>query len=235
LAFGATSFALLAFSLSQEFDFPVITIWLAVIGVCFVVGGYRYGKKVRAALYCSFSMLPSALGAWVSILSSNWTGSSAILDTVFYQTPGPWVKDAMAILAFAAGLGVISGFLRHLSSATRDDNQATISAAKAFGYTASIFLLILVWLVVHAVWAGGAGTAICLVIYSVVGIGAYLFGSIRERSGIQLYGTILTLGVAGRLLFIDVWTLDTPYRIAAFISVGAVLLLASRVRNFWKG
>jgi uncharacterized membrane protein len=118
-------------------------------------------------------------------------------------------------------------FFVGMQLADAGDDTNTDAALITFG---SLYGLSLVWLVTHTVFGDQLGTAVSLVLYTVIGLLLY-FGGIKTKDEYaRLFGGILVGGVITRLILVDVWELELIMRIIAFFVIG-VLLLATAFFN----
>ncbi|GIW65632.1 MAG: hypothetical protein KatS3mg094_151 [Candidatus Parcubacteria bacterium] len=89
----------------------------------------------------------------------------------------------------------------------------------------SIYLYILLWLSLHAgINNDNIATGIALVIYTIIGLTAYLYGTSSQTRGLYIYGGSLIGAVVLRLLLVEVWKMQLEWRIVVFFSVGILLM-----------
>ena len=95
-----------------------------------------------------------------------------------------------------------------------------------FFYVAgSFYWYLLLWLSLHA---GGAvqdtATFYALVVYTIIGVGCYVYGNWQGSKGMLWYGGSLLCFVVLRLLVVDVWSMALNGRIITFFLIGALLV-----------
>ena len=90
----------------------------------------------------------------------------------------------------------------------------------------------LVWLITHSIFASDDyAVTVALFIYTVVGLVCYRLGSLRGQKDVKLGGIILLSLVVIRLLLIEVWVMDTFWRIITFLGVGALFIVTALVER----
>ena len=121
----------------------------------------------------------------------------------------------LAILLIPAEVRFASRFLSADLTVARARGRA-ISAALAAG---SFWLWVTCWCDWHG-YQNQLTIAWSLVAFAVLGAGLAL----RERV-YRIGGFAILVLALGRIFLVDVWALETIYRILSFLSLGAVLLL----------
>jgi hypothetical protein len=62
--------------------------------------------------------------------------------------------------------------------------------------------------------------------YTVIGLATYLTGDMQKRKIMYRFGLFLLIFVVGRLLIVDIWTMELTTRIITFFLIG-ILFMAS--------
>jgi uncharacterized membrane protein len=88
----------------------------------------------------------------------------------------------------------------------------------------SVVVYALLWRIMMLLLPESLAVMVALVIYTVIGIGAYVSGLREQQRALQLYGGCLIGFVTLRLLFIDVWELEMAGRITTFALIGMLLM-----------
>ena len=100
----------------------------------------------------------------------------------------------------------------------------------------SIYAYILLWLSLHATIVDkDTATMICLVVYTLIGLGAYVYGKLSEQKGLSYYGGVLLGFTIAHLLLIDVWNMELSGRIITFFIVGALLMTTAFIGKKKQG
>lgn len=120
--------------------------------------------------------------------------------------------------------------LRFLTYTTEDEAEKGI--VRRFAVTlfalSGIFSTIIVWLIAHVLSPDeGMAVTIALFVYTIVGLGLYIEGSRRVSVALKYSGMSLLVVVIARLGLIDVWTMEILWRIATFLGIGILFMLAA--------
>ena len=175
--------------------------------------------KLRAPLaYVLVATVAGILPLWMSLGSmqiSLWGGS--ILQP---HATGLYLMTALMII-----IG-----LRFLTYTTEDEAEKGI--VRRFAVTlfalSGIFSTIIVWLIAHVLSPDeGMAVTIALFVYTIVGLGLYIEGSRRVSVALKYSGMSLLVVVIARLGLIDVWTMEILWRIATFLGIGILFMLAA--------
>ncbi|MFA4872835.1 MAG: DUF2339 domain-containing protein [Patescibacteria group bacterium] len=132
-------------------------------------------------------------------------------------------EDFFVLLVLAMALSFLGSFFwlkgrergaGHIS----DYNLILLVAGSAYAY-------LLMWRSFHAVLADGdVASMIALVGYTIIGLSVYIYGRTHEVKIPRIYGAVLLGIVVGRLLIVEVWSMELTGRIITFFLVGALLV-----------
>lgn len=205
--YGATSIALLGAATTAELSGPVLIIayTFEIAAVIIASVFLRLEQRVTKTL--------SLLFAVPMLLSLESLGSRAWDTGVIHG-------DFFVILILALVLSIVGLFMREQVAPEKGDNQHGV-ALVLFGI---LYALSLVWLVFHALLTDDVATMLSLTVYTLVGLGAFLAGRMRDNPSLKTGGAVLLGLVAGRLLLIDVWMMDLFGRIVTFLVIGALFI-----------
>ncbi len=146
------------------------------------------------------------------ILSVEHITSSAWRIGAFHQ-------DFAALAALSAAFFALGGLYwqESTSAETKQGNGLLLVVG-------SFYAFVLLWLSLHAAMpqSPDIATMISLLVYTVVGIAAYVMAG--EEKGVRIYGGALLAFVVGRLLIVDVWQMALTGRIITFFLVGTLLM-----------
>jgi len=186
------------------------------MSVRLVTGDVSFSDRYAVALFA-----PSAL-ALGSLVAPAWK------DSIFHN-------HALGILILVGALSV-TVYERIARGVTTEVATAWYETSSGwFAAIATAYVAAFVWLATHAYLSIGQAVALSLIIYVVCGLALYLRGLQREIASLRAYGAAI-LGVAfARLLLIDVWTLDLPWRIVTFLIIGVLLLSTAFMGRVKKG
>ncbi len=149
------------------------------------------------------------------LLSIGSVFSFAWKTTVFNQ-------DFFVLLT----LGIILTGLGYFFTSILKDGHSkkTRSLGTVLFIGGSVYGLLLIWLSSLAVFQSDARAVVVpLLVYTVVGLVSYFYGSSKGSKVVQMYGGILVAIVVGRLLLVDVWDMVISARIVTFFLIGTLL------------
>lgn len=217
--YAGVATAMLAAATAAELDGAALTIAYTVESGAIALIAYAFLRDIRIAHRASLLLSGPVVLSLESIFSPAWR--RGVLHEDFF------VLFVLAVVLF--GLGAF--FRRQLPEGEAEayvESRQTNAALLVLG---SLYVYVLVWLSLHAALRDDdIAVMLSLLFYTGVGLAAYFVGQVRAQRGVRIYGAALLGFVVGRLLFVDVWTMDQPRRIATFFIIGA--LLASTA--FWR-
>jgi len=124
--------------------------------------------------------------------------------------------DMLALLS----IGVTFLFVGWQIHEANDDSYTDATLMTIGG----IYLLLLIWLMNETLLGAQLGTAVSLVMYTVIGLTLYMSGLSAGYQYIRIVGACIIGGVIARLLLVDIWELELVFRIIAFFVIGVMLL-----------
>jgi uncharacterized membrane protein len=71
------------------------------------------------------------------------------------------------------------------------------------------------------------GQAVLSVFWSLTGLAALIVGLVRDERSLRLGGLAVLLLAVGKVFLFDLATLDSMYRVASFVGLGMLLLVAA--------
>jgi hypothetical protein len=215
--YGSVALGLLGAATANEFNGPVLTIvyTIELLTMVLVADYLVMNSKVASKLAWLFA--PLSLFALQHVISPAW--QDGIIHGDFFAT----IIVTLALLI----VGV-----RFHQSRTADDNAQTITSALLL--IGGFYVLILIWLVFHAVLADGPATTFSLITYTLGGLLFYITGRHENNKNMTTIGMLLIGGVVVRLLVIDVWALPLELRIVLFFIIGVLLLSTAFIKKGTK-
>lgn len=213
--YGAISVGLLAAATAAELSGPILT-----IAYCFEI----VALMAVAALYTQDKTVVSKI---------SWLFIGPILLSITHIMSGAWRDgflhgDFFALTALLFCLLVAGQIIIELR--TPEESRQTDDAT-ALLVAATLYALVLVWLVSHSVLPDGVATTVSLFIYTISGLTAYLYGRNTGQEVIAQGGIVLLALVIGRLLLVDVWSMELVGRIVTFFGIGVLLISTAFVRR----
>lgn len=136
-----------------------------------------------------------------------------ISASAWYRGVG-WSDDLLALLVFTGTL-MVAGLVRE-----HYQNSSFGTGQKILYGLAGIYAGTILWLVLHALLEDGLATMLSLVIYTALGLTAYIIGRTEGRAAVKTVGMIILGFVLFRLLFVDIWTMELSGRIITFFIIG---------------
>ena len=139
------------------------------------------------------------------------------------QAEGAVWKDLLAILALPASLRLGQHFSQHFA-----DEAVLVSPARN-GLVAVALASVWLWLTryITAHYTGSGLTPA----WALLALAVFVAGLVLRERVYRLGGFVLLALAVGRIFIVDVWQLETLYRILSFLVLGGVLLLLGYLYN----
>ncbi len=215
--YGATSVVLLGAATAMELNGPALTIAFTIeIMLLVMLSAIIFPKTNIASRLALLFALPLLL-AVESIASSAWS-------------VGLFHSDMAVLMVLTSALVSAGVFL------TLQPDEDTRGAGRTLLSVGAIFVLVLLWLVLHAGTSPSEpayeqGTIISLVLYTVIGIASYIIGVRTNTKMLATGGRVLIGLVIARLLVVDVWNMALAARIITFFVIGVLLISTAFIRR----
>ncbi len=210
--YAAVGVGLLGAATAVELSGPALTIAFALEAAAIVIAAYAItrtaGVAQRAALLFAVPVL-------LSVESLSWDPSAGLWHQDFF------VLLIMAIVLVGAGAFFLVG---HGEEA---EKTALRSLGGVLAIIGSFYIYVLVWEIAHAVLQDDTAVLLSLLLYTVVGLTAYIGGQACHVRAISLYGGTLIAFVVVRLLVVDIWDMGEAGRIITFGLIGLMLMGAA--------
>lgn len=142
-------------------------------------------------------------------------------------TPGPLSPDAVGfgsiiILLILSALG----FRRHVYG-ERGERASLLVISRVALAAALMWSVLYVWSLTHSLVLPTEAVSLALFIYTVSGLGAYLYGVRRGARDVRYVGIVLLALVVARLVIIDMHNMEQIWKIVTFLGVGALFIAAA--------
>jgi len=205
--YSAVGIMLMAAATAAELDGALLTIAYAIEATAVVMMAVLLLRDVHIARrLCLLFIVPG-------LMSLEHMGAYAWRDGVMHEHF--FALIVIAISCIATGLVLLGA--QH--NETEKSPVAALMSVVGIGY-----LLVLVWLVTHAIMPADSATTVSLVVYTILGLAFFVRGKLEDdKSLITLGGVLLGLVVA-RLLLIDVWQMELVGRVVTFGAIGIMLI-----------
>lgn len=209
--YAAVGTGLLAAATAMELEGPALTIAYAIEAGIIPIVLHAVMRKYHSAERASLVLLVPVLMSFPSVASRSW--SKGVLHDDFF-----------VLLIISAVFFIVALYFRWIQLGGKlDTKENRISVASYI--IGSIFAYILLWLALRAGLANNdVAVFISLVVYTIVGLITYIYGSWHEKKVFRVYGGALLGFVVGRLLIVDVWQMALTQRIITFFVVGTMLI-----------
>lgn len=207
--FFSVSIAYLLVITALELSGPALLVVLSLETVLLVImARFMFGTFV-AVRNMSLLFIAPVIVSSASLISSSWN------DGVIHG-------DFFALLTLTVSLLGVGSFL-HATSKEDDDPNLVFTLAGA----GVLYILFLIWLVFHALFENDIGTMISLIVYTILGLIAFVKGRISDNTLLKYGGGTLIGFVVGRLLLIEVWDMELTGRIITFFVIGVLLVMTA--------
>ncbi len=132
--------------------------------------------------------------------------------------------DLLALLIFTGSI-ILAGLVK---SGLLPETNASESLAQNDGQVlftiAGIYIGIIIWLILHALFTNMVGTMLAMIIYSIIGLVLYIKGKFENNKTIKTIGIVILSFVVIRLILVDVWAMETAGRIITFLIIGLLFM-----------
>ncbi len=228
--FAGASFAVFRITSRSDFSIIYYTIAIAMIGIAtamelngavlalayifeislmsisawFVLGNTKIAQDISVLL-----VVPAVLSI-ESFVSSSWR--TGVLHSDFF----------VLFFMFVAlcSLGYFFYLNRHVEHNPPSVDKITLSIV-----IGALYALGLIWLSLHAYFQDGdTATMVSLVVYTTIGMFAYIKGKMADSKALLVSGGVLLGFVVARLLLIEIWNMELIGRITIFILIGVLLI-----------
>ncbi|MCA9361972.1 DUF2339 domain-containing protein, partial [Candidatus Kaiserbacteria bacterium] len=134
--------------------------------------------------------------------------------------------DAVGVYAAITVLFVLGTSLLHYRRNVAAEAVEVLQQAANILYgVAGILVFCLVWVMSQTVFVFDAvAVTIALFVYTVVGLVAYSIGRTQENAVYKRVGVLLLAAVVLRLGLVDVWVMETVWRIVTFLGIGLLFI-----------
>ncbi len=204
--YGASGLILIGVATAAEFSGPALTIAyiLEATVIYLLAQTIDMDREVKKHI------------GWVFILPCFLALQS--LDPARWYD-GIWQSDFVTLVVLILAL-FVSGFL-----ALRRDEVGDDYLARALVIVASLYTMALIWNVnVASLASYDLAVMFSLIIYTLCGIVLYVRGVHEDKQLLRVGGGALLAFVVGRLLLVDVWSMDLLGRVITFVVIGLLLI-----------
>ncbi len=210
--YSAISVGLLAAATAAELDGPLLTIAYTIEAGLVVLLASILTANARIVQNSSMLFAVPVVLSFASMASVAWV--DGFLHKDFF------VLVVLALTLIGTGAELLQRNMRELTQ-----------LAHLYTVGGVLYVLVLIWLVLHSVLVQDFATMISLVIYSVIGLALFISGRIQDRKTTKTSGAVLLGFVVAHLILIDVWQMELAGRIITFFVVGVLLISTAFIRQ----
>ncbi len=203
--YAALAIVYIGAATAAELEGNALTIAYALEASAITILAFLFTKDIAAARKASYVF---AIPVFLSLITIG----------------NPFSNSALAVLVTIGSILIVTGlYFRNLSLATNSvTNRQWYATLIIVG---TLYYLFTIWRVcTEMVFYGSFGVMVALIIYTILGIGAYVLGTQRDIKVYRLFGTWLVGFVLARLALVDVWALPSGVRIITFMVIGALMV-----------
>jgi uncharacterized membrane protein len=208
--YTGVAIAMLATATAAELDGAALTIAYIIESAVIPMVAYIVMQDRKIAESLTLLMVGPAFLSLSSIFA-NW------------RTEILW--DHFFVLFLMAGVSLLLGiffiFVSRDAEKSHTD-EVLLVVGSVYGY-------VLLWLSVHTALSPDYdfATMICLVIYTLIGLGSYAYGRVTENKGVLYYGGTLLGFTIAYLLLVSVWDMALSGKIITFFLIGTLLMMTA--------
>lgn len=193
------------------------------------------GATLGTALTIEFAIVPVLVYMVLKELSISkfltLLMAFPILMSFEYMSSYSWQYQLIESFSFLFVLGsalfCLAYFYKNHEEvpSSRDFKRALFIASSAYGF-------IMIWRLLDYIFVeSDTPVIISLVIYTLCGLYAYLYGKFRSNNVILFYGGAILAFVVGRLLLVEIWSMTIGGKIVTFFAIGALLMSTAFIRK----
>lgn len=165
-----------------------------------------------------FMVLPivfsfDALSKYASLYSGRFDSAGTLVFT----------EDFFAIFSISFVAGLLA--LLYWTAEEKISENQSVTVSQLFFLLSTLYAVFLVWFGLKRAIDDVDMAVLCaLVLFTLFGIGFYLKGRLSESRDLRVFGSVFLIGVAVRLLLVEVWQMDIFGRIITFFVIGALFM-----------
>lgn len=200
------SMILLAVATAFEFDGPALTIAFSIEALILPIISNRLLGSTMTKYMLLYHILPIALG--LSALSG---------------LSGMHFVQEFTILLFVTLSTFLSGCYFYYTDGKEDRDLH--SASILLIIIGAVYGLMLVWKTSNElIPVTYFARAVSLVIYTIIGLTSYVIAGVQDRPVLKKFGLALLIAVIGRLLVVEIWSMELTGRIITFFLIGLLFI-----------
>jgi hypothetical protein len=212
----AVSWFLFKSNFTTEVAYNLLAVlYVLYAGLLVVVCVLKSGRAEIIRVAAFSSVLPIVLSLF-AITSSEW--EQGIFHTSFLTL----------FLIFVVSLGLAVFLSEYKGQFIKLIEKIQI----LFVWSAGLYGVVLIWLSSHALFVSDSqAVSVSLFVYVTCGLVVYISGRYYGSHILRVAATVLLSGVVLRLVIVDVWSMDLPFRVLTFAGIGILFLGTSFVET----
>jgi len=204
--YTVVSMILLAVATAFEFDGPALTVAFSIEALILPIISSRILGTTMTKYMLLYHILPIALGI------------SALAGTTGYH----FAREFTVLLLVTLST-FLSGCYFYYSDGREDKDLH--SASLLLVIVGAVYGLLLIWRTSDEIIPiTYLARAISLIIYTVIGLTSYVLAGLQNRSVLRKFGLGLLIAVIGRLLVVEIWSMELTGRIITFFLIGLLFI-----------
>jgi len=210
-AYGSVAVAFIAAATASQLNGAALTIAFTVEVLMLVITVLLLTKNMQATISTSFLFIVPALLSFTSMGN-------------YGMSPELFTKDFSVLILMAVALIFAGRFIDRANSNFEPTVEKKAGAVLiVFG---TLYIWFTIWVFIHILMRDtpDMATMVTLLIYTVAGLTAYFAGLYGNDAARRFYGAALLVFVVGRLVLIDVWTMELFGRVITFFAIGILLM-----------
>ncbi len=194
---------------------PALTVAFILESALLIVIGYSITRNAR---YLVLLAVPSVVPILLSLNSvSSWAWRDGLLDT-----------DAIVLYLLAGVSFLLALYLEgQRGNASEQERTLLTNGVHVASIVSGVYTTIVVWRVSGVVIPGDAGVMLALFVYTLVALFFYISAMQTKKHWQKIVAGVYFWIVIGRLLLVDVWNMDLPYRVVTFGAIGVSLIVVA--------
>ncbi len=204
--YTVVSMILLAVATAFEFDGPALTIAFSIEALILPIISSRLLGTTMTKYMLLYHILPIALGI---------NALAGLSDMHFARE--------FTILLFVTLSTFLSGCYFYYADGKEDRDLH--SASILLVIVGAVYGLLLIWRTASEIIPiTYLARAIALVVYTVIGLSSYVIAGLQDRPVLKKFGLGLLIAVIGRLLVVEIWSMELTGRIITFFLIGLLFI-----------
>ncbi|MBP7876274.1 DUF2339 domain-containing protein, partial [Candidatus Woesebacteria bacterium] len=150
--------------------------------------------------------------------------SVACMDQSLWTKHIP-LSDFAVLSVMTISLLLVASIFRQWIFTT--EKPAALKWISSYDIAGLAYGMITIWLINQSLFVDSTGNAISLIIFTILGLGFYIAGKIRQGKIMRTTGVVVLVLVTARLLLVEVWNMPITGRIITFAFIGVLFMFTT--------